>query len=73
MFKNCSFQAAMIFGAPMLAWATVLFLRRMKSRDVKRQLKDTTPFIYHELEAAMTSLKSNNLYASAGKKATVSR
>jgi hypothetical protein len=45
----------------------------MQSRNVKRQLKSTTPFMYQELEAAISSLKSNNLYSSAGRKANTSR
>jgi hypothetical protein len=36
-------------------------------------MMDESPLIYSELEAAISSLKTNNLYSSAGKKHSVSK
>ena len=36
-------------------------------------MKDQVPLIYGELEAAVTALKINNLYASHGKKSNASK
>jgi len=54
-----------------MIWATSLVLRRLKSKNVKRHMKDKMPDVYSELQAAMTALKINNLYASSGKKSNV--
>jgi hypothetical protein len=48
-------------------------VRRLRAKNLKRRLIDATPFVYSELEAAISSLKSNNLYSSGTKKTTISR